>query len=138
MTMELAKMLTYASGYAVEPQELISIFEQFGGILPPAHKGIIEHGADILQVESRNPHIHEERGAEHIDEMLLPGLATIYHSPLSNSENKRLILDQLEAGGYLKPGEELAEPHYYPPLEKADLETFTGVMQEYLLEYSAL
>ena len=136
MSIGLAKMLTYASGYAVEPQELISIFEQFGGILPPAHKEVIEQGVDIFQIESRNLHIHEERGSEHIDEMLLVGLANLYHSPLSGPEDKRLILEELEAGGYLKPGEELAQPHYYPPPEKADLEKFARVMREYFPEYS--
>jgi len=34
MSMKLAEILPYASGYAVEPQELVSIFEDFGGILP--------------------------------------------------------------------------------------------------------
>ena len=32
MSLELAMGLTYASGYGVETQELVSIFEQFGGI----------------------------------------------------------------------------------------------------------
>ena len=138
MTIELAKMLNFASGYAVEPQELISIFEQFGGILPPAHKGIIEHGVSIFQIETRNPHIHEERGVEHIDEMLLPGLATIYHSPLADPRTKELILEDLEAVKRLKPGEEFPKPHYYPPLEKAELEGFSQFMQPRLPKYLIL
>jgi len=37
MSLGLAKILPYASSYAVEPQELVSIFEGFGGVLPMAH-----------------------------------------------------------------------------------------------------
>jgi len=34
ISMKLAELLPYASGYAVEPGELVYLFESFGGILP--------------------------------------------------------------------------------------------------------
>jgi len=64
MSLRLAEILTYASGYAVEPQELISISEGFGGVLPMAHPTTAKHGVEIFQTETRNPHLHEEKGWE--------------------------------------------------------------------------
>jgi len=83
MSLALAELLPYASGYAVEPQELLSIFEGFSGVLPMAQTKATRQGVDILQIESRNPHLHEEKGGQHLqEEMLLPGLSSIYHSKL--------------------------------------------------------
>ena len=65
MTIKLAEILPYASGYAVEPQELISIFEGFGGILPTAHQAAAKQGIEIFQIETKNPHLHEDRGRMH-------------------------------------------------------------------------
>ena len=44
MSLRLAEILPYASGYAVEPQELISIFEGAGGVLPIVDQAAAEHG----------------------------------------------------------------------------------------------
>ena len=57
MSLELALRLTYGSSYAVETQELISILEQFGGILPVTDKQIAEKGVEIVQTETINPHL---------------------------------------------------------------------------------
>ena len=83
MSLHLAERLTYATGYGVETQELISIIEQFGGILPLGDKEVAEKGVEIIQTETINPHLHEERGGEHLlQEMLLPSLSVIYHSQI--------------------------------------------------------
>jgi mannosyl-3-phosphoglycerate synthase len=63
MSLRLGEILTYAPGYAVEPQELVSIFEGFGGVLPPAHPAVAKDGVEIFQTQTRNPHLHEEGGA---------------------------------------------------------------------------
>src|ERR1041384_8079931 len=34
MSMKLAELLTFASGYSIEPYEIVKILEQFGGIVP--------------------------------------------------------------------------------------------------------
>jgi len=36
MSLQLAEILPYASGFAIEPQELLSLFEGYGGVLPAA------------------------------------------------------------------------------------------------------
>ena len=62
MTMKLAERLPYATGFAVEPEELMAIFEGFGGILPSADPQASKAGVEIFQIETKNPHFHEERG----------------------------------------------------------------------------
>jgi len=85
MSLRLAKKLTYATGYGVETQELMSIFEQFSGLTPTVDKAVREKGVDIIQTETINPHIHEEKGEEHLfQDMLVPSLSVIYHNQLDN------------------------------------------------------
>jgi len=138
MSLKLAEILPYASGYAVEPQELVSILEEFGGVLPVTHQTAAKHGVEVFQIETLNPHLHEEKGLEHLKGMLLPGLGAIYHSPLCEAETKQLILGELQHQGAIKPGEEPPKPHISAPPKKIDLQKFTNVMGEHMDLYSAL
>jgi mannosyl-3-phosphoglycerate synthase len=139
MTLRLAEILTYASGYAVEPQELISIFEGFGGVLPMANPTAGKHGIEIFQTETRNPHLHEEKGGQHLlVEMLLPGLGSIYHSPLCEEETRRLIIDELLQQNAIQPDEEPPKPRLITPLRAISLKKFTKVMAGNMKSYSAL
>ena len=139
MNLKLAEILPYASGYAVEPQELISIFEGFGGVLPIAHKTAAKHGVEIFQIETRNPHLHEEKGSQHLmNEMLLPGLGTIYHSPLCEEATKKLILDELLQASAVKPDEKPPKPYISAPLKNINLRKFKDAMAEHMNSYSAL
>jgi mannosyl-3-phosphoglycerate synthase len=138
MSLTLAEMLTYASGYAVEPGELISIFEGFGGVLPTVHS-TAKHGIEIFQTETRNPHLHEEKGGRHLlVEMLLPGLSSIYHSPLCEEETKQLIIDELVQQNAIQPDEEPPKPHLIAPPRTINMKKFTSVMMEHMNSYSAL
>jgi mannosyl-3-phosphoglycerate synthase len=137
MSMKLAKMLTYGSGYAVEVQELMSIFEQFGGILPITDKTAAEKGVEIVQTETLNPHLHEERGGEHlVQDMLLPSLSAIYHSPLCEPSTKQMIFDQLVEQKCLKPTDEVPRVRLIPPPQKADMGKFAHAIEAKLSEYS--
>jgi mannosyl-3-phosphoglycerate synthase len=137
MSIELAKMLTYGSGYAVEVQELISIFEQFGGILPITDKTAAEKGVEIVQTETINPHLHEERGGEHlVQDMLLPSLSVIYHSPLCELPTKHLIFNQLLEQECLKQTDEVPQMRLIPPPQKADMQKFAQAIEPKLTEYS--
>jgi mannosyl-3-phosphoglycerate synthase len=139
MSLRLAEILTYASGYAVEPQELISIFEGFGGVLPIAHPTAGQHGIEIFQTETRNPHLHEEKGGKHLlVEMLLPGLGSIYHSPLCEEETKQLIINELLQQNAIQPDQEPPKPHLINPLRTVNLKKFTAAMAEHMKSYSAL
>jgi mannosyl-3-phosphoglycerate synthase len=138
MSINLAKITPFASGYAVEPQELVSLCEDYGGVLPMASQKIAKVGVEIFQIESRNPHFHEERGTEHLRDMLLQGLSTVYHSPLCEKETKKLILRELSTQRALKKGETPPKPHITPPPRNASIKSFTNFMAEHLESYSVL
>ena len=139
MSLRLAEILTYASGYAVEPQELISIFEGFGGTLPMAHPTAAKRGVEIFQTETRNPHLHEEKGGRHLlVEMLLPSLGSIYHSPLCEKETKQLIINELLQQNAIQPDEEPPKLRLINPLRAINLKKFTALMAEHMKSYSAL
>jgi mannosyl-3-phosphoglycerate synthase len=138
MSLKLAGLLSYASRFAVEPQELVSIFEGFGGVLPMACKTAAKHGVEIFQIETRNPHIHEDRGSEHLRDMLLPGLATVYHSPLCEKETKEKVLAELLQQNAISVDEEPPMPHISPPPKNIDIRKFTEAMEEHLESCSAL
>jgi len=95
MSVKLAKEISFAGGYAVETQELVSLLEAcYIGVedgMCPALPGNIE----IYQVETRNPHIHSEKGESHVIEMIIESLSTIYHSKLVDSKGKALVIDTL-------------------------------------------
>jgi len=139
MSMKLAQIIPYASGYSVEPQELISIFEGFGGVLPMAHQNAAKHGVEIFQTETRNPHLHEEKGGQHIlAEMLVPGLSTIYHSQLCDKETKELIITELLQQNAIKPDKEPPKPRIIAPISNVNMNKFKGIIQEHMKTYSAL
>jgi mannosyl-3-phosphoglycerate synthase len=137
MSLELAKRLTYASGYGVETQELISILEKYGGILPIEDSDVAEKGIEILQTETINPHMHREKGEDHLlREMLLPSLSVIYHSPLSEAKTKNLIEEELFEQDCLKKGEAVPQVPLMPPPSKMDLDRFRDVLDKHLPRYS--
>jgi mannosyl-3-phosphoglycerate synthase len=138
MSMQLAEILPIASGYAVEPQELISLFENFGGILPTKESNVVEQGIDILQIETRNPHLHEERGPQHLNEILLSSLSTIYHSPLCDKEVKQAILAELTNQGILKKGESPSPVHINSPLSKVKFNKLINAIRRDLDRYHVL
>jgi len=138
MSIKLAEILPYASGFAVEPQELISIFEGFSGTLPTANQAAAKQGIEIFQIETRNPHLHEEKGMQHLEGMLLPGLGAIYHSPLCEEETKQMILGELLQWNAIKPEEVPPKPHLSAPPKKINLQKFTKIMEAQMESYSAL
>jgi len=139
MSLKLAEVLPYATGYAVEPYELVSIFEGFGGVLPVGNQAAAKQGIEIFQIETRNPHLHEEKGGKHLmAEMLLPGLGSIYHSPLCEKETKKTIISELIQQNAVKSGEKPPKPRIASPLRKMDLKKFNELMGDRLESYSAL
>jgi mannosyl-3-phosphoglycerate synthase len=124
--------LPYASGYAVEPGELVYLFESFGGILPEIDHEAVEHGIDLFQIETRNPHLHEEKGTKHLKNMLLDGLATIYHSPLCEESTKKLILRELVDQGALSRREKPPVLHFSGPIGKVNSAKFIDAIKDHI------
>lgn len=138
MSLKLAELLCYASRFAVEPQELISIFEGFGGVLPMACKSAANQGVELFQVETRNPHLHEEKGEEHLKDMLLPGLGTIYHSSLCEEITKQKIMDELLRHDAIEPNEIPPVPLLCKPPKTINMKKFREIMGDRMELHSAL
>lgn len=64
-SLKLAELLPYASGYAVEPQEIVSVFERFCGILPSDFPDVMKYGVDLFRIETRNPESMESHKGVH-------------------------------------------------------------------------
>jgi mannosyl-3-phosphoglycerate synthase len=95
LSMSLAENLNYSSGYSIEPYEFINILEKFGGLLPTDSPDIVEKGVEIFQIETRNPHFHEEKGKDHLTEMLQASLLSISNSKVCNMELAKEIKEHL-------------------------------------------
>lgn len=95
LSMPLAERLHYSSGYSVEPHEFLDIIEKFGGIMPSQYPEVIEKGVEIFQIETRNPHFHEEKGRLHLSEMLEASLGVISASAICPDDLKHAIYDQI-------------------------------------------
>ncbi|MEM3163341.1 MAG: mannosyl-3-phosphoglycerate synthase [Desulfurococcaceae archaeon] len=110
MSIDLAKGMSFAGSFAVETYELIELLEEcYLGINDGLCK-FAPSNVEILQVESRNPHIHSEKGEAHLIKMLAESLGTIYHSKLSNDRLREHIKKILES--YLYEAEP-PEPRKY-------------------------
>ncbi len=128
LTVELAMAIDYATGYAVETFHYVHMLEKYGGIL--------EHGDEtddmhrlvkISQIESRNPHLHEVKGDEHVDDMIAASLSTIYHSKLCPESLRQEIEAELARRNYLKDGEQLAPMRIYKSLDRMDYSVFADL-----------
>jgi mannosyl-3-phosphoglycerate synthase len=128
MTMELARRLRFAGGFAVEPFELVDLFEQFGGAAPSPHPEVAKSIVDVFQVETRNPHFHEDKGSDHVDDMRLQALYILHRAPICPPEVRTEIESFLaEVGAPTSEGR--MEP-VYRPFEEADLDAFARVLTE--------
>ncbi len=99
LTIDLALKMKWSGGFAVEPYELVNLIEMCYLGLEDGDCPIISDKIKIYQIESRNPHIHAERGDEHIADMLNFSLGTIYHSKLGLDQVKERIRKALEEYG---------------------------------------
>jgi mannosyl-3-phosphoglycerate synthase len=128
MTVELAMSMRYATGFAVEPYHYIDLLEQYGGVIPTEH-GDMRRLVRICQIESRNPHLHADKGDAHVADMIVGSLATIYHSRLCPVWLQQEIDAELRQGGYLKEGDTLKPIRLYPSLAGLNLEQFGAAAQ---------
>ncbi len=129
MSMNLAELLCYASGFAVEPYEIINLLEQFGGIASTPSQ-ILTSGVDIFQTESRNPHLHEEKGEEHIKTMLLSSIGSMYHSQICPPKVKEKIISACANYGFKIKGEKLPRPAKIRPPSELDISKFTEILKK--------
>jgi mannosyl-3-phosphoglycerate synthase len=124
VTSELATILDYSAGYSVEPYHIINMMEKFGGITRSPFPQVMKSGVEVFQVESRNPHLHEAGGLEHVEEMSFLAMQTIYHSPLCGDKLKKEILNEMIRRKAVKKGKVPPQPGILPSLASIDLKSF--------------
>ncbi len=128
ITLELAKRMRFAGGYAVEPYEFIDLFEQFGGAMPSPHPEVARSFVDVFQVETRNPHFHEDKGEDHVASMRLEAIRALLTSPLCTEPLSREINQYLADEGV--DVAVLSDPAIYEPWETADLDSFRDLLHK--------
>ena len=115
-SLELGRKLRLAGGFAVEPYEYLDMFEQFGGVIESPHPDVMERSVSVTQIETRNPHFHDNKGDEHVQDMRMQALSALYHSPVCLPSVRSDILDFLVGQGELAPGVEPPRERIYPPV----------------------
>ena len=132
MSLKLAELLTYSSGYAIESYEIVNILEEFGGIIPTVNQDAMDKGVEIMQVETRNPHFHEDKGDDHLKEMVVGSLGSIYHSKICPPKVREKILEALRAKKMLEESQqqEPPAPHKIEPFKDIDVRQFAKVLSK--------
>ena len=134
MSLKLAELLTYSSGYAIEPYEIVNVLEEFGGIIPTANQDAMDKGIEIMQVETRNPHFHEDKGDDHLKEMVIGSLGSIYHSKICPPKVREKILEALRSKNMLNEnGQQQQEPpvpHKIEPFKDIDVRRFAKALSK--------
>jgi mannosyl-3-phosphoglycerate synthase len=127
LTTKLADILSYSTGYSVEPYHFIYLFDQFGlGVEAITDTEAANAGIEIFQIETLNPHIHEEKGRAHINNMLLGSLQTIYHSRLCNDYIRAKVLEEL---GDILEWDEPKQNLIMPPFGEIDAQKFMKMLE---------
>lgn len=116
MSLELGLKLRLAGGFAVEPFEYVDLFEQFGGVLESPHPDVMASSVSVLQIETRNPHFHDNKGEGHVQGMRMQALNVLYHSQVTLPAVRQEIAEFLVAQGALEPGREPPRERIYPPV----------------------
>lgn len=134
MSLKLAELLTYSSGYAIEPYEIVNVLEEFGGIIPTDNQDAMDKGIEIMQVETRNPHFHEDKGDDHLKEMVIGSLSSIYHSKICPPKVREKILEALRSKNMLNESEQQQQeppaPDKIEPFKDIDVRQFAKVLNK--------
>jgi mannosyl-3-phosphoglycerate synthase len=127
MSVELGMRMRFGSGFSVEPNQYMNLFEAYGGVTPAPYPEVMRGGVDIYQIETRNPHFHENKGSDHVQEMRLQALDVLYHSTICPDTVREEISELRQSEG-LDPVPPKATT--YPELCKADMDAFLGTLAE--------
>ncbi|MEV4343337.1 mannosyl-3-phosphoglycerate synthase [Actinoplanes sp. NPDC049596] len=135
MTLDLGLKLRLAGGFAVEPYEYLDLFEQFGGVLESTDADVMASSVPVLQVETRNPHFHDNKGEEHVQGMRMQALNVLYHSPVTLPSVRQAILEFMVEQGALEIGQEPPRERVYPPVGTLDLDLLYDALDAEALSF---
>lgn len=124
LTLDLAMILEYSTGYSIEPYHIINLMEKFGGICGNGVPEVMKQGVEVFQIESRNPHLHEAGDIDHIDEMSSMAMQVIYHSPLSEPKFKKEVLNEMVRRKFIEKDAPPPRPPRLEALSTVDLASF--------------
>jgi mannosyl-3-phosphoglycerate synthase len=124
ISLKLAELLQFASGFAIEPYEIVNLLEKFGKNSESEDLKAIKHGVEVLQIESRSPHFHDAKGESHLNKMLLEGLASIFHSNICSDKVKLEIINDLKKKKIISSRKTITKPKIMEPINKMDFEKF--------------
>jgi mannosyl-3-phosphoglycerate synthase len=131
MSIKLAELLTFSSGYSIEPYEIVNVLEEFGGIIPTANQDAMDKGVEVMQVETRNPHFHEDKGDDHLKEMMVVSLGSIYHSKICPPKLREKILESMRGRSMLDEGQpEPPAPVRIEPFRDIDMQQFAKILSK--------
>src|ERR671936_382634 len=128
MSLKLAELLNFSSGYSIEPYEIVNVLEEFGGIIPTTNQDAMDKGVEVMQVETRNPHFHEEKGDIHLKEMFNGSLGCIYHSKICHPRLREKILEELHGRDILKEGQQPSELQKISTFKDIDTKQFANIL----------
>lgn len=135
MSMKLAELLTYSSGFSVEPYEVVNILEEFGGILPTENQDAMDKGIEVMQVETRNPHFHEEKGDDHLNEMVNGSLGCIYHSKICPPRLRDKISEWLHGREIIQEGQEPDLLKNINSFKNIDMHQFAKILHDRAISF---
>jgi mannosyl-3-phosphoglycerate synthase len=135
MSLDLGLKLRLAGGFAVEPYEYLDMFEQFGGVLESTSAEVMASSVPVVQIETRNPHFHDNKGEEHVRGMRMQALNVIYHSPVTLPAVRQAIIDFMVEQGALGVGQEPPRERVYPPVGTLDLDLLYDALDAEALSF---
>ncbi|WP_433385821.1 mannosyl-3-phosphoglycerate synthase [Actinoplanes sp. CA-142083] len=135
MTLDLGLKLRLAGGFAVEPYEYLDLFEQFGGVLESTNADVMASSVPVMQIETRNPHFHDNKGEEHVQGMRMQALNVLYHSPVTLPAVRQAIVDFMVEQGALGIGQEPPKERVYPPVGTLDLDLLYDALDAEALSF---
>jgi mannosyl-3-phosphoglycerate synthase len=131
LSLELGLRMRMAGGFAVEPFQFVELFEQFGGVLPSVDGEVMARNVTVQQIESRNPHFHDNKGDEHVVSMRMQALNVLFHSPLCPDALRQEILEFMRLNDTLAPDAQPPVERVYPPVGTLTLDRlFDGLSAE--------
>jgi mannosyl-3-phosphoglycerate synthase len=125
ISLPLALKMNFSTGFSIETNHFIDLLEKFGDLIPGnPNSDVLKKFVEVYQVESRNPHLHEMKEEDHVTDMIIQSLSSIYHSPVCTEElraeiTRELISHDVQVGKNGPP-----QPVIYKPLEEIDFEKF--------------
>lgn len=130
LTVDLALNIEYAAGYAVETHHFINLLEMYSGILDKAEPTAFRDKITICQIESRNPHLHESKGDDHVEDMIDASLSVIYNSELCPELLKRELSAEQAHRRNLEEASDIQKVKIYSNLNTLNLDVFLENCEE--------